>query len=62
LLAPVVSLQVRAQRLAEEAARNKTPLCAHYHRTMRLWFALGWPAFLGLVCVYWLMVAKPALW
>ena len=24
-----------------------------------LWFALGWPAFLG---VYWLMFAKPTSW
>jgi len=38
------------------------PLGADYHRAMRLWFILGWPAFLGLTAVFWLMVAKPQLW
>lgn len=60
--APVVGLQIRAQRLAEAAARAGRPLGPDYERTMRLWFLLGWPAFLGLVGVFWLMVAKPALW
>ncbi len=56
---PVVWLQIRAQRLAEEAARIGAPLGAAYHRAMRLWFFLGWPAFISLLAVYWLMVAKP---
>ncbi|QPQ55176.1 DUF2269 domain-containing protein [Allosphingosinicella flava] len=59
--APVVALQIRARRLAEEAAREGTALDERYQRTMRLWFLLGWPAFLSLIAVYWLMVAKPAL-
>lgn len=56
---PVVALQIRAQRLAEQAMLAGTPLGADYRRAMRLWFILGWPAFLSLVAVYWLMVAKP---
>lgn len=60
--APVVWLQIRAQRLAQAAADRGEPLGATYFRTMRLWFALGWPAFLGLLGVFWLMIAKPALW
>lgn len=28
---------------------------------MRGWFVLGWPAFGGLVVIFWLMVAKPPL-
>lgn len=59
---PVVWLQIRAQRLAEEAAKGSMPLGAEYSRTMRRWFALGWPAFLGLMAVFWLMIARPALW
>jgi len=59
---PVVWLQIKAQRLAQLAADNGTPLDADYRRTVRLWFTLGWPAFIGLVAVFWLMVAKPALW
>lgn len=56
---PVVGLQIRAQRLAEQAMHAGTPLGADYRRAMRLWFILGWPAFLALVAVFWLMVAKP---
>lgn len=59
---PVVWLQIKAQRLAQAALENGEPLGASYRRAMRLWFALGWPAFLGLVGVFWLMVARPALW
>lgn len=59
---PVVWLQIKAQRLAQSALENDEPLGASYRRAMRLWFALGWPAFLGLVGVFWLMVARPALW
>jgi uncharacterized membrane protein len=59
---PVVWFQIRAQRLAEVSARNGTPLGEDYRRAMRWWFALGWPAFLGLLTTFWLMIAKPALW
>ena len=59
--APVVWLQIRAQRLAQTASEAGQPLGADYFRTMRLWFALGWPAFLGLLCIFWLMIAKPPL-
>jgi uncharacterized membrane protein len=59
---PVVWLQIKAQRLAQHAADTGTPLNADYRRTMWLWFALGWPAFIGLTGVFWLMVAKPVLW
>lgn len=60
--APVVRLQIRAQRLAQEASAAGTPLGADYRHVMRWWFALGWPAFLGLMGVFWLMIAKPVLW
>jgi len=30
-----------------------------YGRLFRLWFVLGWPAFGGLVVIFWLMVTKP---
>lgn len=59
---PVVWLQIKAQRLAQTAAETGALLGRDYHRTMRLWFLLGWPAFLGLTATFWLMVAKPALW
>lgn len=59
---PVVWLQIKAQRLAEVAHLAGEPLSADYFRTMRAWFILGWPAFLGLTATFYLMVAKPQLW
>jgi uncharacterized membrane protein len=56
---PVVRLQLRMSRLAAAAAREGTPLPEAYRRHMRAWFRLGWPAFLALVVVFWLMVARP---
>lgn len=60
--APVVWLQINAQKLAAIALAEGCPLGPDYDRTMRLWFALGWPAFIGLTAIFWLMVAKPDLW
>lgn len=60
--APVIWLQIKAQRLAQIAAQTGQSLGTDYYRTMWLWFALGWPAFLGLMGVFWLMIAKPVLW
>jgi len=59
---PVVVLQIRAQRLAEAAARDGRPLGPDYRRCLRLWFLLGWPAFAALLAIFWLMIAKPPLW
>jgi uncharacterized membrane protein len=56
---PVLWLQWRARNLAQKAAATGTPLPAVYHRVMRWWFWLGWPAFLGVLAIFWLMVAKP---
>jgi uncharacterized membrane protein len=57
---PVVILQSRMRDLANEAARTKaTSLPPLYHRLMRIWFMLGWPAFLSVLAIFWLMVAKP---
>lgn len=59
---PVVLIQIRARDMAARAATAGTPLPADYVRDMRLWFALGWPAFSALVIIFLLMVAKPDLW
>jgi uncharacterized membrane protein len=56
---PVVAIQIRMRRLAESAATRGEPLPAEYRRYLRIWTALGVPAFVSLVIVYYLMVAKP---
>lgn len=57
---PVVWLQIRMRDLASAAAAAGTPLPTLYHRYYRWWFGLGWPAFAGVLVVFYLMVAKPA--
>jgi uncharacterized membrane protein len=56
---PVVWMQIRMRGFAEDAARNNAPLPAIYWRYLKIWVALGIPAFFALVIVFYLMVAKP---
>jgi uncharacterized membrane protein len=58
---PVVWLQSRARDLAATSAANGTALPPAYFQAMRWWFGLGWPAFLAVLEIFWLMVAKPPL-
>jgi len=59
---PVVWIQLRIRVLAETAHLRGEALPARYHQLMRWWFALGRPAFIGVIAIFWLMVRKPALW
>jgi uncharacterized membrane protein len=45
--------------MAQIAARDQTPLPERYWRFERIWTMLGFPAFISLMVVYWLMVSKP---
>jgi uncharacterized membrane protein len=56
---PVVWLQIKLQRLAAAASASKRDLPDVFWRFFWLWFALGIPAFIALVIVFYLMVAKP---
>src|SRR5690606_19617841 len=58
---PVVWLQLKMKRLAEAAAAAGEALPPAYHRSFRLWFLLGWPAFASVLGIYALMIAKPVL-
>jgi len=57
---PVVWMQIRIRDLAMQAVARSEPLPQRYYALMRAWFLLGWPAFLGVLAIFWLMVAKPA--
>ena len=56
---PVVWLQIRMTKLAAAAAASGTALPPAFYRYFRLWFWLGWPAFIALLVIFYLMVAKP---
>ena len=56
---PVVWIQLKMRDMAQVAARDGTDLPALYWRYLKLWVTLGIPAFIALVIIFWLMVAKP---
>ena len=57
---PVVWLQLRMAALAQQALREHSDLPAVYWRYARWWEALGYPAFIAMLVVFYLMVFKPA--
>lgn len=56
---PVVYLQIKMRDLATTAKQQNTTLPARYYHYFNTWFILGWPAFIGLMIVFYLMTAKP---
>ena len=56
---PVVWMQIKMREMAMTAVRDGTALPEKYWRYLRMWVALGVVAFLSLVAVFYLMVAKP---
>jgi uncharacterized membrane protein len=56
---PVVWLQIKMKKMLESKVAGGGFDQIAYERLRKMWFLLGWPAFLGLVAVFWLMVAKP---
>lgn len=55
----VVQLQLRMRKLSMAASERGDALPSEYHQAFKLWFILGWPAFLGLAGVFALMAMKP---
>lgn len=58
---PVVWMQVRMRNLAVAAAAANTPLPPPYHALFRWWFAFGFPAFAGVLVIFWLMIRRPVI-
>lgn len=56
---PVVWMQIRMRDMAEDASRHNDPLPPRYWRFLWIWTSLGVVAFVSLVIVFYLMVAKP---
>jgi len=56
---PVVFLQQRIASLARGAAVGRLPLPPAAKRLLRIWFWLGWPAFVAVLAIYHLMIFKP---
>ena len=58
---PVVWLQIQIKNLALDNLEKGTPLSQNklYQKYMRFWFLLGWPAFIAVIIIFYLMVFKP---
>lgn len=56
---PVVWLQIQMRNMAAIADQTATPLPALFCRYARYWEILGYPAFVAMLAIYWLMVSKP---
>ncbi len=57
---PVVYLQIKMRDFAVDAEQNNSRLPPIYYRYFKYWFCLGWPAFISLIIVFYLMTNKPA--
>jgi uncharacterized membrane protein len=58
---PVVWMQMRMRRLAEEATASGRELPRAYHRLFWTWFAFGFPAFAAVLTIFWLMMTRPEM-
>lgn len=56
---PVVFLQIKLRDITTFAWRNTIAPKSNYNIYFYTWFVLGWPAFIALLGVFYLMVARP---
>lgn len=59
---PVLWLQLKMAREVEAALADGRSLSPRYAGWQRAWEGLGYPAFIAMLAVFFLMVNKPALW
>lgn len=58
---PVVFIQLRLRNLARAAVAARAPLPRQAHRLFAIWFACGFPAFIAVLSILWLMVRRPIM-
>ncbi|MBU2994361.1 DUF2269 domain-containing protein [Octadecabacter sp. 1_MG-2023] len=58
---PVVWIQAKMRDEARASAQAGTPLSPRYMRLYRIWFACGFPAFIAIVALLWLMIVRPVI-
>lgn len=57
---PVVWIQIQLKNMLKQAVEHNLPLPERYYRLFKIWFILGWPAFISLLVIFFMMVFKPA--
>jgi uncharacterized membrane protein len=56
---PVVYFQIQLRNMALQALHTHSSLPSRYYRFYRYWFMCGWPAFISLMGVFYLMTNGP---
>lgn len=56
---PVVWLQIKMHQQLIKAAAQNVPPPSLYRTYSSIWFILGWPAFIAVLAIFYLMVFKP---
>jgi uncharacterized membrane protein len=56
---PVVWIQIQLKQMLANSIRHNSDFPERYNRLFRVWTLLGIPAFLSIVAIFFLMVAKP---
>lgn len=59
---PVVWLQSQVAKGSQAACQSGVAPQYPHRRYMRWWYALGWPAFLGVIGIFYMMVVRPSFW
>jgi uncharacterized membrane protein len=57
----VLLIQHRVARHTKKLTRDYQPVSEDVHSLMRCWYGLGWPAFIAMLAIFYLMVFKPVL-
>ena len=59
---PVVAIQIRMKKVAEQAEGSHAPVPAAYDRMFHWWTGLGTVALFAFLLIFWLMVTKTVPW
>lgn len=56
---PVIWIQKQLKNILIDSVESDLALPGRYHLLFKIWCILGFPAFISLICIFYLMVAKP---
>jgi len=56
---PVVAIQIKMRDMLSLAIEQQNSLPKRYYHYFKIWYLLGWPAFIAVVVIFYLMIFKP---
>lgn len=56
---PVVWLQIKMHAMLQAPDVDYATLPQRYHLYKKIWFILGWPAFIAVLAIFYFMIVKP---